>query len=204
MPFTNHDGAVLWLTGLPASGKTTLAQNLHRLLEDVGAASIILDGDELRKARTVPLGYTKEDRDEAVHLAGLEAMQKALDGAIVIVAMVSPFRDARRAVRLRVKDAGFHFIEVFLDTPIEICIDRDPKGLYGKALTGELSNMTGINDPYETPEKPEVIIGWEHSPHAAAQYLIDWVNPLVRESTNQRINESTNQRINELAERFGP
>ena len=182
MPFTNHNGAVLWLTGLPAAGKTTLAQNLHQLLEDVGSTSIILDGDELRKARTVPLGYTKEDRDEAVRLAGLEAMQKALDGAIVIVAMVSPFRDARRAVRL---------IEVFLDTPIEICIGRDPKGLYGKALNGELSNMTGIDDPYETPEKPEVIIGWEHSPNSAAEYLIDWVNPLVRDPLNQQINKST-------------
>ena len=104
--------------------------------------------------------------------------------------MVSPFRDARRAIRLRVKDAGLHFIEVYLDTPIEICIERDPKGLYGKALNGELSNMTGINDPYEAPEKPEVIIGWEHPPHSAARYLMDWINPLVRESTSQQVNKS--------------
>ena len=149
---SNSRSCVVWLTGLPASGKTTLAQSFLEKYEEQLSIKI-LDGDDTRK-KTPHLGFGKEDR--LLNLSNLAQMASELEknGHVVLVAAISPYEEARKNARLQCHK----FYELYLSTPLNICISRDPKGLYRKALAGEIKNFTGISDPYEIPVRPDLTI----------------------------------------------
>lgn len=150
------NGATVWLTGLPASGKSTLAAALEERLVSMGRWAYMLDGDNLRHGVSSDLGFSDPDRRTNICRVGEIAALFADAGAVAVVALVSPFRDERCSVRAKHEQHGLSFIEVFLDTPLETCAARDPKGLYARARAGELSNMTGVDDPYEPPSPPDL------------------------------------------------
>ena len=156
---TGGDGLVVWFTGLSGSGKSTVAVEVERRLIASGRAAYLLDGDNLRHGLNVDLGFSAADRDENVRRVGEVAALFADAGVVALVPLVSPYRAARDGVRRRVTSAGLRFVEVFVDTPLEECERRDPKGLYAKARAGELRGMTGIDDPYEAPSSPELVLG---------------------------------------------
>lgn len=151
-------GVVVWFTGLSGSGKSTVAAELERQLVASGRSAYLLDGDNLRHGLCADLGFSAADRDENVRRVGEVATLFADAGLVAVVPLVSPYRAARDRVRDRVVAAGLPFLEVFVDTPLELCERRDPKGLYAKARAGELQGMTGIDDPYEPPERPELVL----------------------------------------------
>lgn len=151
-----HRGATVWLTGLSGSGKSTVAVALERLLVAEGRPAYRLDGDNLRHGLNADLGFTAADRDENVRRAGEVALLLADAGVVALVPLISPYRTGRNRARTAHATAGVPFVEVFVDTPIEICEQRDPKGLYARARAGEISGFTGIDDPYEAPEEPEL------------------------------------------------
>ncbi len=161
--------AVLWFTGLSGSGKSTIANLVERALFAEGRHTYLLDGDNVRHGLNRDLGFTDADRVENIRRVG-EAAKLFVDaGLIVLVSFISPFRSERRMARELV-GAG-EFIEVFVDTPIEVCMQRDPKGLYQKAKAGEIKNFTGIDSPYEAPEQAELhieTVKGEAAAHAAA------------------------------------
>lgn len=146
----------IWITGLSGSGKTTLANETIRTLQQHGVAACMLDGDELRKGLNADLGFSREDRAENVRRVGEVAILMAHLGSVVVVPLISPYRADRARVRARHLEAGVRFVEVHLDVPLEVCEARDPKGLYAKVRAGELRHFTGVDDPYEPPEHPEV------------------------------------------------
>lgn len=154
MSGTASKGFVVWLTGLPGAGKSTLARLLAVELRQLGLAVAILDGDEVRQHLTKDLGFTKEDRIENVRRIAYVAKLLARIGGVVIVAAIAPYATAREAARAEIGN----FIEVFVRCPLEVCVKRDVKGLYAKAYRGEISHMTGISAPYEEPVNPEVIV----------------------------------------------
>jgi adenylylsulfate kinase len=149
-----HRGAVLWLTGLSGSGKSTIGHRVERMLIERGAFAYVLDGDNIRHGLNRDLGFSPEDRVENIRRIGEVARLFADAGALVLSAFISPYRQDRDRVRALMGPG--EFIEVFVDTPLEICEARDPKGLYKKARAGEISNFTGLDAPYEVPENPEV------------------------------------------------
>ena len=149
-----HRGAVLWFTGLSGSGKSTIGHRVERLLIQRGAFAYVLDGDNIRHGLNSDLGFAPEDRVENIRRIGEVARLFADAGGLVLSAFISPYRKDRDRVR-GLMGPG-EFIEVFVDTPIEICEARDPKGLYKKARAGEISNFTGLDAPYEAPTRPEV------------------------------------------------
>jgi adenylylsulfate kinase len=149
-------GAVLWLTGLSGSGKSTIARAIEAELLGHGVPVEVLDGDAIREKFSRGLGYSKEDRDENVRRAGYVAGLLARHRVVVLVALISPYRAARNRVRGDVEAAGIQFVEVFVNAPLEVCEGRDPKGLYEKARRGEIPSFTGLEDPYEPPISPEV------------------------------------------------
>jgi adenylyl-sulfate kinase len=148
------NGTIIWLTGLPASGKTTIANELKEALFDAA----ILDGDVIRRGLCYDLNYSKEDRIENIRRTGEAALLLAKANVNVVCALVSPVREARENVRHRCREEGVHFIEVYLSTPIEACIQRDPKGHYALALAEKLPKFTGVNSPYERPLTPELTL----------------------------------------------
>lgn len=151
-------GATVWLTGLSGSGKSTVAVALERLLVDAGRPAYRLDGDNLRHGLNADLGFSEADRTENVRRAGEVARLLADAGVVAIVPLISPYRAGRDAARAIHLAAGVPFVEVFVDTPIELCEQRDPKGLYAKARAGEITGFTGIDDPYEAPQHPELVL----------------------------------------------
>jgi adenylyl-sulfate kinase len=155
---TGGTGAVVWLTGLSGSGKSTVAAEVERLLLAGGRAAYLLDGDNLRHGLTADLGFSAADRDENVRRVGEVATLFADAGVVAVVPLISPYRAARDAVRRRVEGAGLAFLEVHVATPLEVCESRDPKGLYARARSGEISGMTGVDDPYEPPAAPELVL----------------------------------------------
>ena len=166
-----HKGFTLWFTGLPCSGKTTLAGIVAAELKRRERFVEILDGDEVRKHLTKGLGFSREDRDENIRRIGYVCRLLSRNGAIAIAAAISPYRSVRDEVR-----AGHEpgrFIELYVNTPLEVCIQRDVKGMYKKALAGELKNFTGIDDPYEAPPSPELVIEAASEPeqHSATRIL---------------------------------
>lgn len=146
--------AVLWFTGLSGSGKSTIADQLEELLRRDGRHTILLDGDNIRHGLNSDLGFTEADRVENIRRIAEVAKLMAEAGLIVIVAFISPYRSVRQFAR-DLMDPG-ELIEVFVDTPLDECIRRDPKGLYQRALAGEIRDFTGISSPYEPPERPEL------------------------------------------------
>ena len=155
---TGGVGSVVWLTGLSGSGKSTVAVGLERLLVESGRAAYLLDGDNLRHGLNGDLGFSDEDRTENIRRVGEVALLFADAGLVSVVPLISPFRAARGAARQRCEQAGIRFVEVFVNTPLAVCEQRDPKGLYSRARAGELTGMTGIDSPYEPPERPELEI----------------------------------------------
>ncbi|MFZ3053829.1 MAG: adenylyl-sulfate kinase [Sulfuricurvum sp.] len=145
---------ILWFTGLSGSGKSTIANALETRLNEIGKHTYLLDGDNVRHGLNKDLGFSDEDRVENIRRIG-EVSRLFVDaGLIVISAFISPFRSDREIVRELVDEA--EFIEVFIDTPIDVCEQRDPKGLYQKARKGEIAFFTGISSPYEAPQEPEI------------------------------------------------
>jgi len=151
-------GATVWLTGLSGSGKSTVASALAALLTQRAVLSYTLDGDNLRHGLNGDLGFSADDRAENVRRVGEVARLFADAGLIAIVPLISPYRDGRDGARALHEAAGLVFVEVFVDTPLEVCEQRDPKGLYKKARSGEIKQFTGIDAPYEAPTSPEVAV----------------------------------------------
>jgi adenylylsulfate kinase len=151
-----EDGGTVWFTGLPSSGKTTLARGLAARLADAGYERVeLLDGDVAREHLTKGLGFSREDRDENVRRIGWVASLLARNGVIVVASVISPYRAVRDEVR------GLHdgrFVEVHVATPVDVCRERDVKGLYARQRRGEISGLTGVDDPYEPPQAAEVVV----------------------------------------------
>ena len=174
----NQKACVLWFTGLPASGKTTMANAVEQRLHAVGRHSYVLDGDNLRRGLTKDLGFTAVNRVENVRRVAEVARLFVDAGLIVLVAVIAPFRDERRMAR-RMMEEG-EFIEIFVDAPLEVCERRDPKGLYRKARAGEIRNFTGIDSPYEPPESPDVVLKTaERSVEELADQVIAYLRSTV-------------------------
>ena len=152
----NQKACVLWLTGLSGAGKSTTANAVEQRLHALGRHSYVLDGDNLRHGLTRDLGFTPVDRVENVRRVAEVAKLFVDAGLIVLVSVISPFRDEREMAR-RMMEEG-EFIEIFVDAPLEVCERRDPKGLYRKARAGEIKNFTGIDSPYEPPESPDIVL----------------------------------------------
>ena len=168
-----HKGATIWMTGLSGSGKSTVANMLAKRLRAVGARVEILDGDVVRTNLSKGLGFSKEDRDTNIRRIGFVCNILSRNGVFAIAAAISPYK----AVRDEVRAAAGDFVEVFTDCPLETLVERDAKGLYKKALAGEIKNFTGVSDPYEPPESPEVRLDSsqqtaEESTESVWQYLI--------------------------------
>jgi adenylylsulfate kinase len=163
-------GAVIWFTGLSGSGKTTIAHLVEEKLLDAGAPVEILDGDVVRENLSKGLGFSKEDRDTNIRRIAFVAHLLQRNGVFVITAAISPYKAVRDEARAMAKD----FIEVFADAPLEVCEERDTKGLYAKARAGEIKGFTGIDDPYEAPVNPEVVCATDkESVEESAQKVID-------------------------------
>ena len=151
LPTKVGNGTTLWLTGLPSAGKTTLALALARVLRERGADAEVLDGDEVRTHLSAGLGFSRQDRETQVTRIGYVAELLARHGVIVIVPVIAPYQDARDKVRAHHESHGTPILQVHLSTPVEVCAERDVKGLYAKAFRGEITAMTGVDDPYEIP-----------------------------------------------------
>ncbi|KXO98681.1 adenylyl-sulfate kinase [Tsukamurella pseudospumae] len=151
-------GGTVWLTGLSASGKSTVACELERLLVARGIPAYRLDGDNLRHGLNADLGFSAADRAENVRRVGAVAQLLADAGTVAIASLISPYREDRDRIRAQHEEAGLPFVEVFVDTPIDLCAERDPKGMYAKARAGEIADFTGVSAPYEAPERPELVL----------------------------------------------
>jgi bifunctional enzyme CysN/CysC len=151
-------GLTIWLTGLSGSGKTTIANAVAARLAVAGRPTYLLDGDVIREGLSADLGFSASDRDENVRRIGEVARLMADAGIVVLVPVISPYRDGRDRVRVVHETAGLRFVEVHVDTPLELCEQRDPKGLYARARAGDLPGMTGIDDPYEPPTAPDLVL----------------------------------------------
>jgi bifunctional enzyme CysN/CysC len=163
----------MWLTGLSGSGKSTVAVEVEQKLVHSGRPAYLLDGDNLRHGLNADLGFSAADRAENVRRVGEVASLFADAGLVAVVSLVSPYRADRDAVRSRHDAAGLRFVEVFVDTPLEMCEARDPKGMYAKARAGIIRGFTGVDDPYETPLQPELVLRPEHGdPSALADRVI--------------------------------
>ena len=191
-----HKPAVLWFTGLSGSGKSTIANIVDRMLFERGCQSFLLDGDNVRHglcagpnllepvygaefSKRFGLGFGQQDREENIRRVGAITELFASAGFICLTAFVSPYRRDRELVRTCVdkQNGGGTFVEVFVDTPLEVCIARDPKGLYQQAIEGKIKNFTGISDPYEAPEVPDLHLRSEtSSADALAKQVIDYLS----------------------------
>lgn len=147
-------GFTAWFTGLPCSGKTTVADGVADTLRERGLRVERLDGDIVRKGLTSDLGFSKEDRDENIKRVTFVAKLLTRNGVAVLATFVSPYRERRRKTREEIEN----FVEIYTRCPVDACIERDIKGMYKKALAGEITNFTGVDDPYEEPENPELIV----------------------------------------------
>jgi adenylylsulfate kinase len=170
-------GATLWFTGLSGSGKSTIAFTLEHALVQRGRLAYVLDGDNIRHGLNKNLGFSAADREENIRRIGEVGKLFADCGVITMTSFISPYRKDRDTVRGLHAAAQLPFIEVYLNTPIETCEQRDPKGLYKKARAGQLKNFTGIDDPYEAPLNPELIIdATATSPQDATILLLEYLH----------------------------
>ncbi|MER5860665.1 adenylyl-sulfate kinase [Streptomyces sp. NPDC059688] len=160
----NHvtTGATVWLTGLPSAGKTTIAYELAGRLRAEGHRVEVLDGDEIREFISAGLGFSREDRHTNVQRIGFVAELLARNGVKALVPVIAPYTDSRDAVRKRHEENGTPYLEIHVATPVDVCSERDVKGLYAKQAAGELSGLTGVDDPYEEPETPDLRIESQH------------------------------------------
>jgi sulfate adenylyltransferase len=173
-PPRHKQGACVWFTGLSGAGKSTTAEVLTQLLLEHGRQVTVLDGDVVRTHLSRGLGFSKEDRDTNIRRIGFVAAEIVRHGGTVVCAAVSPYRATRNDVRTMVgKD---HFVEVFVDTPLEVCEQRDHKGMYARARRGEIKGFTGIDDPYEPPQHPEITLDTvAHTAEDNARLILDYL-----------------------------
>jgi adenylylsulfate kinase len=167
-----HRSTVIWFTGLSGSGKSTIAHSVEERLHSLGCRTFVFDGDNVRHGLCADLGFTKEDRTENIRRIGEMTKLFLEAGIIAMTAFISPFTADRERVRLLVGQENF--IEVYCKCPVEVCEQRDVKGLYRKAREGEIKNFTGISSPYETPENPDLILD------TAAMDLNDCINAVIK------------------------
>ena len=173
-PPRHRQGVCVWFTGLSGAGKSTTAEVLTELLLEAGRQVTVLDGDVVRTHLSRGLGFSHEDRDTNIRRIGYVASEIVRHGGVVVCAAVSPYRATRGDVRNMVGSG--HFVEVFVDTPLEVCEARDTKGMYARARRGEIKDFTGINDPYETPESPEITLNTlKASPEENAQRILEFI-----------------------------
>ncbi|MDK1475226.1 adenylyl-sulfate kinase [Streptomyces sp. 549] len=151
-------GATVWLTGLPSAGKTTIARALADRLRAGGHRVEVLDGDEIREFLSAGLGFSREDRHTNVQRVGFVAELLASHGVKALVPVIAPYADSREAVRKRHRAEDTPFLEVHVSTPVEVCAERDVKGLYAEQAAGRLTGLTGVDDPYEAPDDPDLRI----------------------------------------------
>ncbi|MFE9254360.1 adenylyl-sulfate kinase [Streptomyces sp. NPDC006879] len=151
-------GATVWLTGLPSAGKTTIAHALADRLRTQGHRVEVLDGDEIREFLSAGLGFSREDRHINVQRIGFVAELLASNGVKALVPVIAPYEDSRTAVRKRHAAQATSYLEVHVATPVEVCAERDVKGLYARQAAGEISGLTGVDDPYEAPQSPDLRI----------------------------------------------
>ena len=167
-----HGSAVVWLTGLSGAGKSTVAGALEELLRARGVHSFVLDGDVVRQGLCKDLGFSAQDRVENIRRVAEVARMMVDAGLVVITALISPFRAERQLARARFAEG--EFFEVFIDTPLAVAEERDPKGLYARARRGEIKNFTGIDSPYEQPERPDIAIDTTRLPaEQAARQIVE-------------------------------
>lgn len=186
-----HRGAVVWLTGLSGSGKSTLATGLEYQLHRKGLAAFVLDGDNLRHGLCANLKFSPEDRSENIRRAGEAAKLMAEAGLIVICSLISPYRADRQRVREICNGDGLPFAEIFINTPLDVCEARDPRGLYKRARAGEITDFTGVSSPYEAPEAPEFeILTAEKSVADSLGSLVDFTLGLVARKESQAFRET--------------
>ncbi len=169
-------GCTIWFTGLSGSGKSTIAYTLEHALVQRGHLAYVLDGDNIRHGLNKNLGFSAADRAENIRRIGEVAKLFADTGVITMTSFISPYRKDRDDVRKLHEEGGVAFLEIHVNTPIDTCEQRDPKGLYKKARAGQLKNFTGIDDPYEAPEKPELALdATGTSPQQAAVTLLEYL-----------------------------
>ncbi len=167
-----HPGFVLWFTGLSGSGKTTLAVAVEQAMRTRTMRVERLDGDTVRQSLTRDLGFSKEDRDKNIERVTFVAKLLSRNNVAVLAAFISPYRAMRQVIRQETTN----YIEVFVDAPLEVCASRDVKGLYAKALAGQIPNFTGVNDPYEAPEAPDLHIRTDQEPvDQSVQRILTWL-----------------------------
>ena len=177
LPGTREPGVTLWFTGLSGAGKSTLSEALAQYLVDHYAVPVeVLDGDAIREHLSSELGFSQADRDRQVGRVAYLASLLSKHGVFAISALISPYRQARQKARELTEAYQGRFIEIYVHAPLEVLIERDTKGLYARALNGELANLTGVNDPYEAPEQPEITIDTtEHSIESALGRIVDYL-----------------------------
>lgn len=174
-PNNRNKGFTLWFTGLPCSGKSTLASMVGEELERRGRAVEVLDAEVVRSHLSTDLSFSKEDRDKNIRRIGFLCKLLNRHGVVAIVAAISPYRATREEVRTTIEN----FLEVYLNTPLEVCVQRDIKGMYQRALAGEIKNFTGVNDPYEPPLNPELALETaKESPAASGARILAWLEQL--------------------------
>jgi len=166
-------GFTLWFTGLSGAGKSTLSQAVADELRRRGLSVERLDGDEVRQRLSRGLGFSKQDRDENIRRIGFVARLLSRNGAVAIAAAISPYRELRDEIR---REHDSPFVEIFVECPLETLIRRDPKGLYAKALRGEIANFSGVSDPYEPPASPEITVHTDReSVDASRDAILHWL-----------------------------
>jgi len=171
----NQQGSTLWFTGLSGAGKSTLAFLLEHLLVEQGFKAYVLDGDNIRHGLNANLGFSPADREENIRRVGEVSKLFADAGMIVLSSFISPYRKDRALVRRLHAEANLPFLEIFIDTPLTVCEDRDPKQLYAKARRGEIKDFTGISSPYEIPEAPEIRIEHGLTPMQHAEQVLGYL-----------------------------
>ncbi len=194
-------GFTVWFTGLSCSGKTTVSQRVAEELRKRGLKVEILDGDVVRTNLSKGLGFSKEDRDTNIKRIGFVCKLLSRNGVVAIGAAISPYREVRDYNRQEIGD----FVEVYCKCPLEVCIERDVKGLYKKALAGEISNYTGVSDPYEEPLNPEVVLETdrEEEEESVAKVMrkleeLRYVQPAEAASYSEEEEETIKQRLTDL------
>ena len=174
MPASNPRGVCVWLTGLSGSGKTSTADALATLIRESGRPVSLFDGDVIRTHLSAGLGFSKEDRDTNVRRVGFVASEIVRHGGVVVCALISPYETVRAEVRRMVGDG--QFVEVFVNTPLDVCESRDVKGMYARARRGEITGFTGVDDPYEPPTHPEIELDTvDHTLHDNVHRVLDYL-----------------------------
>ncbi|HSE23593.1 MAG TPA: adenylyl-sulfate kinase [Pyrinomonadaceae bacterium] len=186
---SKRKGFTLWLTGLSGAGKTTLAGQVFNELRNQGLLVEILDGDEVRANLSKGLGFSKEDRDTNIRRIGYVSRLLSRNGVAVITAAISPYRDIRNEVRQSTENDGSLFIEVYVKCPIDVLAKRDVKGLYKKALAGEIDSFTGVSDPYQEPVEPEIVV--ETDRESIEQSVATIISELRRRRLLTQVTESS-------------